>query len=207
MRANIDPRLQQLLGEMVRARELTEQEQYEEARQMLLRLRTECVRAGIRSAHLCWGLAIVSDGLGELETAVTYIREALELDPLAIPYQRSFNVIVDRIRRSLGDELRMPDDPAIPRLYELLIQLGEGDVSSHLAMSRYLHHTGDHAGAMRLLEALTTLAPSSRPAWLQKAVVARALGDYTKASLCEIEAAALEAQEPVPFSGVRQARG
>src|SRR4051812_114361 len=101
MRTNASPRLQQLIGEMVRARELTEHEQYEEARTAFLKLRNDCARAGIRSAHLAWGLAVVCDSLGEFDAAVAHINEALEIDPLAIPYQRSFSVIMDRIRAAL----------------------------------------------------------------------------------------------------------
>jgi tetratricopeptide (TPR) repeat protein len=191
---------------MTRARELTELQHYEDARQAYLKLRGECVRVGIRSAHVAWGLAVVFDGLGDFESAMTSIREALEIDPLAIPYQRSFTVIVDRIRRELGDEARDPGDPTTPRLYELLVQAGEGDVGSHLAMARYLHHTKDDAGALKILDALTTLAPSCRQAWIQKAIVARALGNGEKASDAEIEAAALEAHDPLLFALGSRAR-
>src|SRR3954462_4297018 len=162
MHTNFGPRLQQLLGEMARARELTEQEHYEDARQTYLKLRAECARAGIRSAHVAWGLAVACDGLKDFEAAMTHIREALELDPLAMPYQRSFTVIIERVRKELGDPARDPADPTTPRLYHLLVQAGEGDVGSHLAMARHLSHTGDHVGAMKILDAVTALAPASR---------------------------------------------
>jgi tetratricopeptide (TPR) repeat protein len=206
MNATLGPRLQQLIGEMTRARELTEAEHYEDARQAYLKLRGECVRAGIRSAHVAWGLAVVFDGLGDFEAAMTSIREALEIDPLAIPYQRSFQIIVERIRKSLGDDGRDPVDPSTPRLYELLVQAGEGDVGSHLAMARYLHHTKDESGAMKILEALTTLAPSCRQAWIQKAIVARALGNSAKAQEADIEAAALDAHDRASFAVAARAR-
>jgi len=96
---------------------------------------------------VAWGLAVVCDGLGEFESAMAHIKEALEIDPLAIPYQRSFATIVDRIRRVLGEESRDPEDPTTPRLYQLLVESGEGDVGSHLAMARYLRHTKNDAGA------------------------------------------------------------
>jgi len=207
MRTNLDPRLQQLLGDMTRARELTEAEHFEDARQAYLKLRGDCARAGIRSAHVAWGLAVVCDGLGEFESAMAHIKEALEIDPLAIPYQRSFATIVDRIRRVLGEESRDPEDPTTPRLYQLLVESGEGDVGSHLAMARYLRHTKNDAGAMRILDALTTLAPSCRAAWVEKALVARRLGDHARAGEADIEAAALQARDPVPFAPRPQARG
>ena len=84
---------------------------------------------------------------------------------------------------------------------------GEGDVGSHLAMARYLRHTKNDAGAMRILDALTTLAPSCRAAWVEKALVARRLGDHARAGEADIEAAALQARDPVPFAPRPQARG
>lgn len=188
-------KLDQLLGDMLRARDLTEQERYEDARQMYQQLRAECQRAGIHSAHVAWGLAVVCDGLGDFDAAMKYIREALDLDPLAIPYRRSFAVIVERVREVLGSELRDPADPETPRLYELLVQVGEGDVRSHLGMARYLHHAGENTRAMKILDAVTTLAPASRAGWLLKAAVARALGDAARAADAELEATAIEVDD------------
>jgi tetratricopeptide (TPR) repeat protein len=196
MRTNLDPKLQQL-----------EMELFDEARAAYLKLRGDCARAGIKSAHVAWGLAVTCDGLGEFETAMGHIREALEIDPLAIPYQRSFDVIVERLRKTLGDDTRDPGDPSTPRLYQMLVQAGEGDVNSHLAMARYHHHTGDNRAALKLLDAVTTLAPACRQAWAYKAVVARSAGDFQSASEAEIEAAALEGHERVPFTMFTQARG
>jgi tetratricopeptide (TPR) repeat protein len=209
MRTNLDPKMKHLLEEMTRVRELTEMQHYEEARAACLKLRADCARHGIRSAHLAWGLAVVCDGLGEFEAAVTYIKEALEIDPLAIPYQRSFDVIIDRIRRTLGDANRDPADSSTPRLYEILTRAGEGDANSHLAMARFYHHTGDHKSAMKILDAVTTLAPASRPAWQYKAIVARAMGDIDTAASAEVESAALESHDPIAFTvfAQPQARG
>lgn len=176
---------------MARGRELVERHEFEEARQVYQKLRASCARQGTKSAHLAWGLAVACDGVGDYEAAMEYVREAIELDPLAIPYQRSYEVIVDRIRKALADESLAAGDPVVPRLYQLLMRAGEGDVASHLAMARHHMHTGDHAAAMKLLDALTTLAPASQEAWAYKANVARALGDLSAASRADIEAAAL----------------
>lgn len=207
MRAMIDETMKQLLGDMVRARELTEQQSFEEARAAYLRLRTQCSRRGLRSAHVAWSLAVVSDGLGELEAALAYIREATEIDPLAIPYQRSYDVIVERIRRELGDESRLPDNPATPRLYELLLGVGEGDARSHLAMARWHHARGECTHALRILEAVTTLAPAFRPAWQLKAAVSRELGRDELATQAEVEWASLETRPLMPFGPVATAQG
>lgn len=193
-----DPKWRGLLGDMVRARDAVEREDFDDATTALLRLRAELARQGLRSAHVAWSLAVACDGQGDFEKALEYIREALELDPLALPYQRSYDVIIERIRKVLGDETRPPTDPSTPRIYELLIRSGEGDAASHLAMARWHFHEGDHRSAMRLLEAITTLNPSSRAAWQWKARVARAMGDEATASNAEIEASALEHFESLP---------
>lgn len=197
MRTNQDTRIQKMLGDMARARELTEEQDFESARQAYLRLRAEAARAGIRSAHVAWGLAIACDGLGEYEAALSYVKEALELDPLAIPYRRSYDLILDNVRKTLADDSRDAADPSTPRLYELLVCTGEGDVGSHLAMVRYLIATGQNVDASRLLDAVTVLAPHNRRAWQLKAEVAGALGHDDEATAATFTASALDGREPV----------
>ncbi len=207
MRPTLDVKLKAMLGEVAKARELTERAEFEEAKAAFLKLRAQCGKAGIKSAHVSWGLAIACDGLGDYEAALVHVREALTLDPLALPYVRSYNVIVERIREKLGDDTRAPDDPTTPPLYDLLLRAGEGDAKSHLAMARYHLHHGEATKAARLLESLATLAPSSRDAWRYLAVARRALGDDEGASRAEIEAAALEGHESLAFQVGATARG
>jgi hypothetical protein len=130
------------------------------------------------------------------------IRDA---DPMNPACQHSFDVIANRLRTALADPERAPDDDSTPRLYALLQAAGEADVTSHLAMARHLAHRGKHAAAMELLDAVTLLSPVSRDAWLQKASLARVLGDETLAVSCETQAAAISASD-VPF-GVPAPRG
>lgn len=207
MRPTLDPRLKQLLTEMSRAKELVEEEDFAGARDSYARLRQRCQRLGLRSAHVAWRLAAVCDALGDFEAALSYAREATELDPLALPYQRSYDLVIDRIRQALGDERRATDDPTTPRLYELLSRAGEGDARSHLAMARFLRHGGDALAAMRLLDAVTIVAPAFRPAWVEKAQVARLLGRNDDAARAEIEAAALATDESAAFPASAIARG
>lgn len=202
-----DPNWKSLIGEMTRAREAVEREDFDDASAALLKLRADLASKGIRSAHVAWSLAVTCDGQGDLEKALDYICEALELDPLALPYQRSYEVIIDRIRKMLGSETRSPVDKSTPRIYEVLMRAGEGDATSHLAMARWHFHAGDHRSSMRLLEALTTLNPSFRLAWLWKSRVARALGDHETASKADFEAAALEGYEGMPFTFPPKALG
>lgn len=207
MRTVRDPNWKSLIGDMVRARDAVEREDFDDASAALLKLRAELANKGVRSAHVAWSLAITSDGQGELEKALDYICEALELDPLALPYQRSYDVIIERIRKMLGNEERSPVDASTPRIYEVLTRAGEGDSTSHLAMARWHFHAGDHRSSMRLLEALTTLNPSFRLAWQWKARVARALGDNETATQADFESAALEGYEAMPFAFPPKALG
>ncbi len=207
MRANLEVRLKAMLGEVAKARELTERAEFDEAKAAFLKLRAQCLKDGLKSAHVSWGLAIACDGMGEFDAALTYVREALEIDPLAIPYQRSYSVIVEHIREKLGDEARLPDDATTPKLYELLLRAGEGDAKSHLAMARHLVHRGEHGKAAAILEALTTLTPTCRDAWQELAVARRSTGDESGAAYAEIEAAALEGHEPLAFAFGPTARG
>jgi DNA-binding SARP family transcriptional activator len=56
-------------------------------------------------------------------------------------------------------------------------------------MARFYAHCGDHAAALRLLEAITTLEPTHREAWETTLETARAAGDSARA-----EAAAQQLQ-------------
>jgi thioesterase domain-containing protein len=56
-------------------------------------------------------------------------------------------------------------------------------------MARHLSAKGDHVGAMRLVDAVTTLSPTLREGWERKALLARALGNAQLAVECEAEAA------------------
>lgn len=76
---------------------------------------------------------------------------------------------------------------------------------SHLAMARHLAHTGKAVDAMRILDAVTLLAPVSKDAWDAKATLARTMGEAGLAARCEAEAGAV-AVAPVPF-GVPAPRG
>ena len=107
---------------------------------------------GLESGFVLWNLAIVADNLGELEMAFDYIRRALATDPLAQPFQNSFDVVVKRIRAALADEARAVDDPSTPRLYDILAGAGEADVAvprGHGALVRRRRRPGARREARR----------------------------------------------------------
>ena len=198
MRTFPDQRIREVLWEVHRAQKLLEETDYAEARDLFLQLRARATKLGLRSAYLLWGLAGAYDNLGELELAFSTMSEAVNLDPFNPTTQRSFDVISGRLRAALADASRSADDPSTPRLYQMLLGAGEADVPSHLAMARHLFAAGDQVGALRLLDAVTLLAPVSRDAWVLKGVFARGMGNLELAVRCEAEAATIAAAD-VPF--------
>jgi tetratricopeptide (TPR) repeat protein len=198
MRTFPDIRMRGLVAGAQRAQDFLDRGNYREARDAFAEMRARARKLGFDSAYLAWGLAVATDYLGELEMAFTTIWESVAKDPLNPAAQRSFEIIADHIRSSLADASRAPDDPSTPRLYRLLLEAGEADVASHLAMARHLAHAGEHEAALRIVDAVTLLAPASRDAWLQKAAFARAAGEDSVADECEAQAATL-ATTSVPF--------
>ena len=200
-----DARVEKLSGEMRRGYEASEAGNPAEALKIYQGVLEKARAMGLESGFVLWNLAIVADNLGELEMAFDYIRRALASDPLAQPFQNSFDVVVKRIRAALADEARAVDDPATPRLYDILACAGEADVMSHVAMARWCVAGGDLARAGKLAEALVTLYPGDPASWRCKADVARATGDAGTADECMAEAA-VRGGMPEPFAvpGVAQ---
>jgi tetratricopeptide (TPR) repeat protein len=198
MRTFPDIRIRAIVADAQRAQQLLDSNEYAQARELFTAVRTRAAKLGLDSAYLAWGIAVTSDYLGELEVAFNTICESVAKDPLNPASQHSFEVVAGHIRTTLADPARAPDDPSTPRLYQLLLGAGEADVACHVAMARHLAHEGKTAEAMQLLDAVTLLAPVSRDAWLQKAALARTLGQDEVAAECEGQAAAL-ATAQVPF--------
>jgi hypothetical protein len=191
MRTFPDLRFRDLNSRARRARQLLDDNHYAEARDAFAAARAQARKLGLDSAYLSWGLALALDMNQETEAAFTTIQEAIAQDPLNPSSQGSFDAIAWKLRNAIGDPALPAEDPAIPRIYRLLLDAGEADVPAHLAMARHLAAQGDRAGAMRLLDAVTLLAPSSRDAWLEKAALARSLEDAELATECDAQAAAL----------------
>ena len=201
-----DARLGKLAGEMRRGYEASEAANPAEALKIYQGVLEKAQGMGLESGFVLWNLAIVADNLGELEMAFGYINRALATDPLAQPFQNSFEIVVKRIRAALANEERTVDDPSTPRLYDILAGAGEADVPSHVAMARWCAAGGDLPRAGKLAEALVTLYPGEPLAWRCKADVARATGDAATADECMAEAAVRGgAPEPIAVPGV--ARG
>jgi tetratricopeptide (TPR) repeat protein len=205
MRTFPDLRMRELVCDVQQAQQLLDQNSYKEAKELFMSVRARARKLGMESSYLAWGLAIAHDYLGELEMAFEAISEAVTHDPLNVAVFRSFDHIALRLRAALAEVTRAPDDPSTPQIYALLQGAGEADVSSHLAMARHLGHAGKHADAMRILDAVTLLAPLSKDGWDGKAALARAMGDLELAAKCAAEAATV-AGAHVPF-GIPAPRG
>ncbi len=205
MRTFPDLRIRDAVWETQRAGRLLDDREWAAAREAFTALRARVAKFGLDSAYLAWGLAVALDNLGETEMAFEAVSEAVSKDPMNPACHHSFDLIANRLRAALADPNRAPDDPSTPRLYALLQHAGEADVPSHLAMARHLAAVGQPDAALRLLDAVTLLSPVSRDAWLQKATLARGLGDEALAASCEAQAAGIAASD-VPF-GVPAPRG
>jgi tetratricopeptide (TPR) repeat protein len=184
-----DPRLRDLNEANRRAQELLDKGDYAAALQGFTDVKEVARALGVDASWPSWGLAICHDNLGDHAMAFEHMRDSLRVDPLNLGKQASFDVIVQHLRAALAAPDRADDDPSTPRLYQLLVQAGEADVAAHLAMARHLAKVDDAAGAMRILDAVTTLFPACREGWERKAALARQLGDAPLSRQCEVEAA------------------
>ena len=148
--------------------------------------------AGIESPALVWGNAVAADLCGDFEAALSYIVRAVRMDPLSMQIQHSVGVIAARAREALADADWAESDPATPRLYERLIELGEADAASHVAMANYHGACGKLDEAFALLEATCLLFPTSAAAWNAKADFLNAIRDEAGAREARACAAAVE---------------
>jgi hypothetical protein len=181
-----DPRFQYLSDAVVQAQSLVSQGEYPEAKRTFLDCLRETERLGVVSGDVLWGLAVVSDYLGEFGDAVRYCRTALESDPLSPSYRRSWAVISRRVREALLDASRPESNPAIPQLHAAAVEAGVADDDSRLRVARHFVVTGRVEHARHFLEALTTLSPGCSEAWLMLADIGMKIGDEQLVERCVI---------------------
>ena len=190
---------QQIQGllELVERAEAAAEGEPQSARAMLASAREECARVGLCSAFLLWRLAVLSDTLGEPDVALRFVLEAQAVDPLALPFRHSREIIVKKLRRRL---LGCEEPEQVPALYEQLARAGEADEDCHLAMARHHAARAEWTAAVRLLEAVTLLWPASRAAWEGLACAARATGQERLAREAEVAAASTGEAAPPAFT-------
>lgn len=197
MRTYPDGRMRQLQTLASRATEAGNAGDHVTAQQTLEQLQQRLDALGLRSGWAHWALAVAHDNQGNREMALNEIRKAMLIDPLSPMTQRSFDIIVRRIRDELSS--LPPADKAVARLYGLLQQSGDADVPAHLAMARHLAATGELARAEALLAALALTTPASREVWAERARLARQQGDLARAAIYDAEGEARSTPD-VPFA-------
>lgn len=190
-----------MVADLARVHEHGERREYAEAKKLALKVAGGLAWAGVASPHLTWLLAVLSDYAGEPEAAFKFITEAVVMDPLEPNIQKSFDIIVDKLRRMLIDPDRDLTDESTPRLHAMLVEAGKADELVHLAMARHLTEVGRGEDAMKLVEAVLLLSPACRDAWVVKATLAKKLGLIDEAIAAEAEASALDGG-PVPLFGI-----
>lgn len=139
---------------------------------------------------IAWRLCICLDNLGDVEDAFRAAVEAIDQDPLAHPFRRSFAVVAHRLRDIVA--AAEAGDPTVPRQYALLVENDAAEDDTHVAMARLLVHAGEAAQTARLLDAVSTLSPTCAQAWRLRAEAARSLGNEDDAARCDFEAMASE---------------
>jgi tetratricopeptide (TPR) repeat protein len=190
-----------MLADLARVHEHGERREYAEAKNLALKVAGGLAMAGVESAHVSWLLAITCDYQGQMEEAFKFISEAMRMDPLEPNIEKSFCIIVDKLRRTLIDPDRDPADEATPKLHSMLVQSGKADELVHLAMARHLAEVGKGEEAMKLVDAVLLLSPACRDGWVVKTVLAKKMGLVEEAIAAEAEASALDGG-PVPLFGI-----
>lgn len=184
-----DPRLQQLSDDLLEAQQLSSRREYLEAKATFRRCFEEARKMGVNSGDTCWGIAVVSDFLGEFDDAVRYCRMALESDPLSPSYRNSWAVIGRRIRQALLDPARPDSDRTIAKLHALAVEVGVADDQAHLRMARHFLVVDRLDIGRPFLEGLVTLSPACIEAGVMLADVAIRLNDEELAERCGLAAA------------------
>jgi tetratricopeptide (TPR) repeat protein len=190
-----------MLADMQRVDELGRQQQYAEARELAMKVKGGLAWAGVRSAHVEWLLAVLSDYLAEPEQAYQHIMEAMQMDPVEPSIEKSFGIITDKLRRLLIDPEHDLTDESTPRLHAMLVEAGKADELVHIAMARHLAEVGKGDDAMKLLNAVLLLSPACRDAWAVKSMLAKKLGLIEEAATAEAEASACDGGT-VPLFGI-----
>ena len=199
MRTFPDLRFRDLLNRSIEARRALEAGHHEQALGDYRELAREAARLCVTSAFVDSATAKALEELGRYEKAFQFACAAVAKDPLSGPFQDHFGALSWRLRNLLGDPDRNPTEESTPRLYKLLMEAGEADVSCHIAMARFHAAEGMLDDAELLLEAVTRLAPASRDAWRARTTVARLAGNEALVLVCEASAAEVGVGMALPF--------
>lgn len=162
MRSDEVRRLRSILEDGQR---LAENGRHVEARSILLQGYTRARELGIESGQLLWQLAVQCDYAGNPEEALGFILALMRLDPLSGAGLSSMRIIVAKVRDVLSDPERAVDHPSTSASYAQLLEAGEADTRTHLAMVRVHLAAGRTETTVTILEALVALEPGNADVW------------------------------------------
>lgn len=167
------PAREALLADFRHAHALAAEGQRAAALDLAKRIDAAVAGMAVRSSAVLLSLAVLSDELGQLEQALTYIITAVGEDPLCLNTENSFGIIIRRVLKKLTTEAW---DDVSPRLYETLAANGLADAACHVAWAAYLNATGRNEEALEVARSVTLLNPRCQNAWQMVEVAALALG-------------------------------
>jgi hypothetical protein len=171
---------------------------FREARLVLEHAEQVANRAGLVSSFLAWGLSVVSDECGDAVNAAKFIKAALRLDACAPPFINSFNII--RGRTTLAFNSMEVNDPLLPKVFKLLVDLDAVDAAACLKFSQHAVAKGDGVKALALAEDAIHLEPPTAERLRHLAGLLAAAGRHEEARAREAEADALGATFQCPVA-------
>lgn len=175
--SNISRSRESLLHDLRRVQSFIDDKDFSAALRLALTVRAEAKSTtGRESAFASFLAAIAADMGGSAEVAFRYITEALALDPLALPFEHSFDIVVSHLRDTLIDPGRDAADPTIERVYRLLLNVGKADNDCHLRLVEHYVANDRLDEAYKLADALVELAPTCAGGWAVRMTIARRLG-------------------------------
>jgi len=159
---------------------------FREARLVLEQAEQVASKAGLSSSWLAWGLSVACDEVQDWVAAVNHIKTALRLDPCAPPFINSYRII--RGRTVLAFTGMDVNDPAIPTLFRLLVDLDAVDAASCMKFSRHAAAHGDPARALALAQDAVQLEPPTTEQLRHLARLLAAAGRHEEAQARQSEA-------------------
>jgi tetratricopeptide (TPR) repeat protein len=181
------------------ANDLSQKGEHEKAIAVAKEVESDLSAHGIVSAHALWACAVFSDHAGRLLDALDYVLRALRADPALVPGEQSLHIVVARCRESIVDG-EAPVEERIA-LHRALAAQSLDDDYTRVAFAECLLEQGDHAEALRVAQAIVTLAPRATDAWRVVGAAATALGNHNlaeeAAARC-MSARCAEGPAPVP---------
>lgn len=189
--------IEKLARAVTKAERLAEEQRHEDALRLIEDIQAQAAGIAVESAYLHWLKAVLLDTapppFSRPEQALVEIQAAISIDHLSVPFRNSRRAILHSLKGLLADPQRSTVD--VPRIWALLVDEGEADDESHLALARHHLAVGALDEALKVLTALTILSPSNPRAWTMRVEVAAKLAAPEELAVARAEAAAAGATQ------------